>query len=90
MTKLPTGLLGFMFATTGATVLAVGYGFLRTWPLGTVVACVVLLAALGRWYAVARRGDDRVALRTVQGLTLTVVVVVLVVRPLLKIALGLS
>jgi 4-hydroxybenzoate polyprenyltransferase len=87
MTKVPPAVLGFMFLCSAASVLVVGYRHGRAYPLATVVCCLVALATLGRWYVLARHGDDQAVDRTLRKLTFFLLVLVLVVPYVLGVVL---
>jgi len=87
MTKVPPWQLGFMFACAAAIVLVMGYRYVWAYPLATTICGLIALAALGRWYAVARRASDEALRGTVRKLGLTIVVLVLVVPYLLRVVL---
>ena len=84
MTKVPPWQLGFMFVCTAAIVLVMGYRYVWAYPVATTLCGLFALAALARWYAVARGANDEALHRTVRTLGLTIVVLVLVVPYLLK------
>jgi len=87
MTKVPPWQLGFMFLCAAAIVLVMGYRYVGSYPVATTISGLILLAALGRWYVVARGGNDEVVNRTVRRLGLAIVALVLVVPYLLRIVL---
>ncbi len=89
MARWPRWTLTSMFVLTGANVLAVAYTVGRPYPLAAAISGVVLLAGLWRWHAAVRDADDRVVMRTMQGLGILVVLLVLLVPFLLRKLLGL-
>jgi uncharacterized membrane protein YidH (DUF202 family) len=84
MTNTRSREIPFLFAVAALDVLAVGYHFLRAFPVTTVTACSVLLVALAAWYARVRDADRERARRTSRTLVLAMIAFVLVVPFLLR------
>jgi uncharacterized membrane protein len=72
-----------VFLTAAWCVVIVGYRATHIYPLAAPVVGVVLLAALGFWYASVRHADERTRRRTLQAVVLAQIVLVLVVPRLL-------